>query len=201
MSVHVHNGSAWLPLCDSLNTLHVYKDAVVHQAKTTDHIWNGLDWQTICPNPTYPFGFDYPNRILNTILGGDFSFLGMSHTITHKDSGGIYPFGTDYDFIMTCNIDAYIPANPNFDIYLRAYTPADGYLNPVWTFAPSGGGTFTGLKTFPYNAANFAMKIIGEVPDGADFQISTEVLPANEPTINQLDWGGVPFPIEYDSND
>jgi len=197
MSVHVYQ-SGWKSICAAEATLHVQKSGVPNLVKSTDLIWNGSAWQTVCPVPSYPFGFDYVNRQLQTMYDGMIP-SGMRHIIYHENSSDDYPFGVDYDFVMTCNIDAHV--EPGGEVWIRAYSPADGYVTPVWNFGPLAPGTYAGIRTFSYSAANYHMKLVGEATFDSDFQITTEVLVVDEPNINYLDWSGIPFPFDYDSND
>ena len=198
MSLHVYRSGTWGAICDSSNSIHAYKGGVPNLVKSTDWIYANSQWQNVCPEPSYPFGFDYVNRAVDMIYDG-FTPVGMRHTVYHENSTDNYPFGVGYDFIMTCNVDVIVAENE--EVYIRAYSPADGYSSPVWTFGPQGQGTYASVKSFSYSAVNYNMKIIGEAGLNSEFQIVTEVLPINEPDPNYLNWSGIPFPFDYDSND
>jgi len=175
--------------------MNLYSGGVFHQAKTTDLIHNGVDWETIC-DANYPFGFDVPGRSI-TLIGGFPGPLKFQHEIDFRNDGNNYPWGdVGAPFVIRTTITAQ-PDSVDGDVYIRAYKLTDA-VNPVWTFGPVGpGGSYNVVKDFVVdNVFNSQMRIVAQYTDGSDWQLST----INQGGLVGIDWGGVPFPTDYNNN-
>jgi len=192
MSLHVYQ-SGWKSFCDDAVTLDVYKSGVAQPVKKTDYIYANSQWQTVCPLPNYPFGFDYVNRQIS--ITPDFpNPTQYHHVINFENSTNDYPWGGANDFTLRCYLDVEM-AN---EVEVRAQNPL-GTI--IWQFGPVfSPGVYNQIYDFPMNAVNSYMQIQAFFRDSDQFTIQTEVL-AGSGGSEYLDFSGIPFPTNYDSND
>jgi len=194
-TLQVFKGGVWYNLCDSGRTMEFYKGATPYHLKSGDFVRKSGIWEDLCPppDPNYPFGFDYVNRVVTVTPPIDFH-----HRIDFKYTGSpSYPWGGANDFILRSTVDVVIAdLGGQESVEIRGHNPLGSI---VWMFGPNGlPGTYSLTYDFPMSAVNNFMRIHAFFTQGSSFTITTAVLSGGSP---YLDWSGIPFPIDYDSND
>jgi hypothetical protein len=187
-TVHIRKGTQWKSICADEIDYQIFKGSF-YQVKKGDWISvNGVWQQILCPVVNHPWGFDMVNREIQII--NSFPTIKFRHKVVFENSDDTYDYAND-PFVIRTTINAQV-GFPDGDVYIKAKNPEG---TTIWTFGPVSSGYYNSVKDFAVNGTNTYMEIEADFYDGDAFQLTTEPMGGNN-----VDWSGVPFPVDYDSN-